>query len=61
MERHHMTMAGSVCTRSDDGASGSAVVQTPTAFDEDRRRMGMLHEAGLPAADVSCRTHTLVL
>ncbi len=61
MERHHMTMAESVCTRSDDDAPGSVVVQTPTAFDEDRGKIGTLHEAGLPTADVSCRTHTLAL
>jgi anti-anti-sigma factor len=61
MERHHMTMAVSVCTRSDDDASGGVVVQTQTAFDEDRGQTGALHEAGLPASSVSCRTHTLVL
>src|ERR1700759_1315268 len=61
MERHHMTMAESVCTRSDDDASGGVVVQTPTAFDKDKRGTGALYEAGLPASDVSCRTHTLVL
>lgn len=56
-----MTMAVSVCTRSDDDASGGVVVQTQTAFDEDRRRTGGLHEAGLAASSVSCRTHTLAL
>ncbi len=60
MERHHMRMAVSVFTRSDDDASSSVVDQTQTAFN-DKVVPSALREAGFIPPSVARRMHTLVL
>jgi anti-anti-sigma factor len=62
MERHHMKMAVSVSTRSDDDTlRGSVVDRTQTAFNNDRRTPAGIGEADLAPLRVAGRMHTLVL
>ncbi len=61
MERHHMTMAGSVCTRSEDDARTSVASQTRTAFNDDQLPKVALGKASIMPSSVRRRTHTLIL
>jgi anti-anti-sigma factor len=61
MERHHMTMAGSVCTRSEDDALASVASQTRTAFNEDQLAEVALGNPSILPSSVRRRMHTLIL
>ncbi|HEX3804875.1 MAG TPA: STAS domain-containing protein [Solirubrobacteraceae bacterium] len=61
MERHQMTMAGSVCTRSEDDALASVASQTRTAFNDNQSPQVALGKASLLPTSVRLRMHTLVL
>jgi anti-anti-sigma factor len=61
MERHHMKMAVSVSTRSDDDAPGNVADQTRNAYNYKRQVHVALGEAGFAPATVAGRMHTLVL
>jgi anti-anti-sigma factor len=61
MERHHMTMAGSVCTRSEDDAIASLASQTRTAFNDNQPPQLALGKTGLVPTSMRRRMHTLIL
>jgi anti-sigma B factor antagonist len=61
MERHHMTMAGSVCTRSEDDALVSVASQTRTAVNDNQPPPVALSKASLVPRTVRRRMHTLIL
>jgi anti-anti-sigma factor len=61
MERHHMTMAGSVCTRNEDDALASVASQTRTAFNEDQLAEVALGNPSILPSSVRRRIHTLIL
>lgn len=61
MERHHMKMAVSVFTRSDDDAPSNVADQTRNAYNDKRQVHVALGQPGFAPARVAGRMHTLAL